>query len=261
VPLDEKALGGDETTWAHGAWLRLDPTPGTDADELGATGKLLAAAGKGVDWLQYLWNNYVMEMDRSRQHQAIYQPLVDWVKGAYERITSLDWWKQAFRQVLGILNPRNWNLDAWFSWRGGLVAMGICLILVGLYRIVAHLVRRLRRWLDNRRRQTARAARTRVEFYQRFQGLLRRRALRRPDGQTHREFARSLVRSLAAESDAASLIPLAEAVTDAFYQVRFGGHPLDKTHRQAVEQALSRLEAVLDPRRHARPREKETTAS
>jgi hypothetical protein len=220
----------------------------------------LATAGKGIDWLEYVWNNYVMEMDRSRQRQAIYQPLVDWAEGTYERLTSLEWWKETGRQSLHLIDPRNWYVDAWFSWRGGLVAMVICLVVVGLYRMLRYVVHRLRGWVARRRRRTARAARIRVEFYHRFQLLLRRRGMRRAAGQTQREFARAVGRRFAAEPGGGELTRLPERITDAFYQVRFGGHPLDKTHRQTVEQALSRLEEALDRRRRAWQRGKETAA-
>lgn len=257
VPLNETQIAAGKPIWANGAWFRLDPTPGGDAERLGAAGRLLATAGKGVDWLQYAWNNYVMEMDRSRQRRAVYQPLLDWVKDTYQRLTSLEWWKETFRHILSAIDPRNWNLDAWFSWRGGLIGMGICLAAVVFHRIARRLGRRLGAWIG--RRRAAQAARTRVDFYQRFLTLLRRRGMRRLVGQTPREFAQAVGARLAAEPAHASLVPLPEQIAEAFYEVRFGRHPLDKGRRETVEQALARLEEALD-RRRARPRQKETTA-
>jgi len=257
VPPGEVRAGGGPRIWTEGAWLRLDPTPGTDADELGAAGRLLAAAGAGIDWLQYVWNNYVMEMDRSRQRQAIYQPLVDWVKGTYDRVTSLDWWKETLRQILHFFDPRQWNVDRWFSWRGGLIGMGICLVLVGFYRAARYLVRRLGCWIAARRRRAGGAARTDVDFYRRFQVILGRRGMRRAAWQTQREFARTVGRRLAEEPGIDELTPLPERIADAFYQVRFGGRPLDKTYRLAVEHAIRRLEEALGRHKFSRRRAKE----
>jgi len=259
VPRYEQ-IGGGERTWAGGAWLRLDPTPGTGSEQLGAAGRALATVGKGIDWLEYLWNNYIMEMDRSRQRQAVYRPLVDWAKGAYERLTSRQWWKETSRQVLQVVNPANWRIEKWFSWRGGLVAMGVCFVLVVVYRAARYVVRRCRNWLSRRRRRAVEASRARVEFYQQFLSLLRCQGIRRPLGQTQREFARSVGRHLAAQPARSELAGLPERIADAFYEVRFGGHPLDKAQRQEVEQALARLEAAFDRRRRAGQREKETTA-
>ncbi|MBN1591521.1 MAG: DUF3488 domain-containing protein [Pirellulales bacterium] len=261
VPADEMANSGEPGAWAQGAWLRLDATPGSDADELGAAGQLLATAGKSIDWFQYVWNNYVMEMDRFRQRQAVYRPLANWARETYIRMTSLEWWKETGRQILEFLDPRHWNLDAWFSWRGGLIGMGICFVLVGVLRVARWLIRRWRHWIAARRRRATAAARTDVEFYRRFQLLLGRRGMRRTAGQTQREFARSVGGRIAAEPGSDELVRLPERIAEAFYAVRFGGHPLDKTGRETVEQALSRLEEVLGSRKSFSRRAKETVAS
>ncbi|NLE40032.1 MAG: DUF3488 domain-containing protein [Pirellulaceae bacterium] len=252
--------GGEEEDWARGAWLRLDPTPGADAGEQGAVGQALAKAGKSIDWLEYLWGHYVMEMDRLRQQQAIYRPLVDWLKGTYERLTSLQWWKETALAMLRALDPRNWNLGQWLGWRGFFT-----LVLLGLAAWIARrlarlLTRRAGRWLQRRRRRAALAARARVPFYRRFQNWAAGQGWHRADGQTHREFARSVALRLTETREGDGLAELPETITDAFYQVRFGQHPLDKTRHEQVEQALDRLENTLD--RHAAGRQpiKETIA-
>ena len=62
---------GDAGRWTRGAWLRLDPTPAADAD----AGLLVRKIGAAADWIESFWSDYVMDMDRQRQNEAIYAPL------------------------------------------------------------------------------------------------------------------------------------------------------------------------------------------
>jgi protein-glutamine gamma-glutamyltransferase len=210
--------------------------------------QVMATAATGIDWLEYIWNNYVMEMDGSRQRQAIYRPVINWIKETWGCLTSADWWKQIGRAVLHRLDPRNWSVEKWFSWRGGLVAVIVCFAWVGGWRLGRFLVRRLRKWIAARRLHRARVARVNVDFYRRLQAALGRRGMYRGASQTQREFARAVSGRLAVEAGAGALVPLVEWITDAFYRVRFGDHPLDKEDRQAVERALTQLEKTLESR-------------
>lgn len=251
----------EKEEWANGAWYRLDPTPGADAGEQGAVGQVMANAARGVDLLEYIWKYYVMEMDRFRQRQAVYQPVADAIKNAYQRVTSLQWWKETLLGLLRALDPANWNVGHWLSWRGLVTVLLLGLTLWIVRRFARFLVRQGRRWRDARRRLAARAARAHVPFYRRFQNWAAGRGWHRADGQTHREFARSVALRLTETSDGDNLAELPETITEAFYRVRFGQHPLDKTCHEEVEQALDRLEKSLERSAAGRERIKETTAS
>ena len=64
--------GDDPQRWAGGAWLRLDPTPAAVADRPAT--RPWASSQQGLNWIDSLWADYVMEMDRQRQNEAVYRP-------------------------------------------------------------------------------------------------------------------------------------------------------------------------------------------
>ena len=226
-----------------GAWMRLDPTPSSSNISNEPNPWLTPLAGM-LNWLEFAWDNYVMEMDRSRQQEAVYGPLVQWAKTTVELLSDPDWWKAQWQNVLHALNPRNWNMSQWFSWRGGLVGSAICLALVFLYRGCRLSVRILRKRLHAARRRRRRDARVEVHFYRRLGTILAKHGLAKDESQTPREFARSAGAKLAQKAETADLAALPEMVVEAFYLVRFGRMPLDTNRREAVEHALARLESL-----------------
>ena len=148
-----------------------------------------------------------------------------------------------------------WTLADWFSWRAGLLAAMLSLLLVVLYKISQRLIwsrnapgRRIVSWLRRWRANRAGAKRRVVEFYARFEQILARRGLRRPAHQTPSEFADHLATAgqAAGHLPASRLIgPLAAQIVEAFYRVRFGQATLDKEQTDAIEQALARLDEAL----------------
>jgi hypothetical protein len=74
-----------------------------------------------------------------------------------------------------------------------------------------------------------------------LENLLARQGLVRPAGQTPREFALSAGVRLSRRAGPGEWAVWPLTVVDAFYQVRFGGRPLDKAQTQAVEHALAKL--------------------
>ncbi|MBN2294729.1 MAG: DUF3488 domain-containing protein [Pirellulales bacterium] len=226
-----------------GVWMRLDPTP-MAADIQNEPNALIAPLAGALDWVEFAWDNYVMEMDRTRQQEAIYGPFVKWIKTTVELLMDPNWWRLQSRKLFDALNPRNWNTAEWFSWRGGLVGMAICLGLVFLYRSCRFAFRLLRKRLDVGRRRRRREARAEVQFYRRLGSILAKHGLSREESQTPREFARSAGETLAKNSENTDLATLPEMVVEAFYMVRFGHVSLDKNRRDAIEHALARLESL-----------------
>ncbi|MBN2022950.1 MAG: DUF3488 domain-containing protein [Pirellulales bacterium] len=237
---------GQDPIWSRGGWFRLDATPSASDRPTGVVGAVLAPVGRGVSWLEYLWNNYVMEMDRSRQRRAIYEPLVEAVKDAYRRATDPVFWRELGDGILRAINPRNWNVSQWFSWRGGLATFLIGVLLVLIYRACRLLVRAAQGWIRRLRRRTT-AARVEVEFYRRLGRVLARAGIVRRPNQTPREFAALAGQRIAPPREDPDVGGLPARIVEAFYQVRFGREPLDNQAALAVEQALVRLEAALVP--------------
>jgi transglutaminase-like putative cysteine protease len=235
--------GEDRQRWVLGGWLRLDPTP---AAELGTAAADRSAWGqwqRRFHWLQSAWDDYVVEMDRQRQRDAVFGPLRRGIRTAVQRLADPQWWRDVAGRIAGWL-----RLAAWPSFGGWLLgvvlplALGLLLLAAGAWGLV-RLVRRLWRRLAARADLAAGRGPIRIEFYRRFEGLLARRGLVRPPAQTPRQFARAAGVRLAQHTGRGELAALPLAVVDAFYQVRFGGRPLDNSQTQAVEHALVELQS------------------
>ena len=173
--------------WSGGAWLRLDPTPASR--DLLAGGKDLSKWQQGLAWIDSLWSDYVMEMDRQRQQEAIYKPAIKTIKDLAHNMFTRQWWRSVLGKIGNALNLRRWNgLGGWLLQVGLPLLVG--LVLAGLAcRRAWQSARRLWRRLAGRPAGSARRARPRVEFYRRFEALLARQGLVRSAGQTPREFA------------------------------------------------------------------------
>jgi transglutaminase-like putative cysteine protease len=232
--------------WLSGAWLRLDATPASG--ESPGSLSLLARIGGLFDWLNFAWTSYVMEMDRPRQRDAIYQPVADALRTVFRNLTDPEWWRRLWRETVEALGLSRWGAaNGWFSWRNvGLVVL-IGSVAIGLlWAARAVSVRWIVPLFGSRGRAT-RAERARVEFYRRFETLLARRGLVRRRCQTQREFALAAATQLDQRPGERQTALPALVVVDAFYSVRFGGATLDEPQAEAVEHALARVaQAVAD---------------
>jgi hypothetical protein len=243
VPDD--ALG--EPSTPAGAWLVLDPTEGTQERNLAAQDAgILARLHQYVDYARVLWTNYVVGFNSRRQHQAVYEPLVEGTRAALESVASPQAWRARWHAVanshLGVF--WEWYRRHWFSWRGGLVAAGFSLVIFTLFWAARGLVGALRRlglvgagrFFDDP---------PVLEMYRRLEAALAKRGLRRHPGQTAHEFAVAAGGDLAESIEHRRLAPLPRRIVEVFYRVRFGGHTLDNLEANAVEHALVELEQAL----------------
>ncbi len=234
--------GKDYWDWSAGGWLRLDPTPAAGATQAGGTfAAIFRRAKKAADWLESLWANYVLEMDRERQSEAIYRPLVRAARKAIRNLRDPEWWR-------GLLEQIGWALDitqggAGFWLRIALMLPTGLLVLVfgvrGMRRLLPRLWARLSGWVV----PAARRDHPKVEFYDRLETLLSRQGLVRDAAQTQREFAAAAGARIAARTGRSQLQSMPAQVVEAFYRVRFGRLPLDNPQTEAVEHALAELAA------------------
>ena len=104
----------------------------------------------------------------------------------------------------------------------------------------------LGRWVLRRRRLRLREAE--VEFYRELERIVARYGLKRPPEKTQREFALMAAPKIAQRSGDPQLADLPRLVVKAFYQVRFGDTPLDKSQTEAVEEALKYLRRGVELR-------------
>lgn len=233
--------GEDYWDWrSAGGWLRLDPTPAAgDVEATGPFAAIIDRVHRAVDWLEALWLNYVIEMDRGRQRQAIYQPVVRAVRKAIRNLRDPQSWR-------GLGEKIGWALDitqggAGFWLRLALLLPAGLLVLVFGVRWLPRLARRVWARLAGRAVPAAGREHTKVEFYDRLETLLARHGLARSAGQTQHEFATAAGSKIATATGRPHLAPLPARVVEAFYRVRFGRLPLDNPQRKTVEHALAEL--------------------
>jgi len=224
----------------EGGWLRLDPTPG---GTVGQRDTWFTPLRRGMDWMNSAWSNYVVELDCTRQRDAIYQPIANAVKSLWQAVTEPSRWRALLNSAAVALYLDHLGREA--KW--GLlviVALVLATALAGIGWLLWRLGRRLRsRWTGDGSRRVGRR-RSEIDFYRRFEALLARRGLVRTHAQTQREFAAEAGRRLAAMTEDGRLESLPEIVAEAYYRVRFGQTPLDSLQVQTVEQALGEIASL-----------------
>jgi protein-glutamine gamma-glutamyltransferase len=236
-----------------GAWLVLDPTPTVQLGDTFAEGSFLSSLADLSHSIQILWNTYVVGLNSARQDRVIYQPLADFGH-ALENLASDP--KQALSDLFTHL--KHWlfgggdGSDSGLDWY---VLAALALLAVGAllaYRLTRLVVRSC--WRLFKRRRTRVAARSRVEFYRRFEALLARHGLRRAANQTPLELAHRAAAHLAARA-AHDSVHLPRRLVAAFYGIRYGGARLDGAEAQRLQHLLDELTAnfalPLRPSPHA----------
>jgi transglutaminase-like putative cysteine protease len=237
---------------SHGAWLVLDATPLVSIGGTFGEGSLLSSVADLADYVQLLWNTYVIGLNADRQNQVVYKPLTKFghaLEGLWKH--PQEFFKSAAAEI------HHWfehdeNAPAG-GWRWRVAAIVVLALVCFLFR---RSLRRAIRWIWNKRRNdaaTAAESARQIDFYRRFERLLARRGLVRRPSQTQLEFARAVERHLSDSPRAAkgelpgvpSTAVLVRRLIDSFYRVRFGHAALDSRQAEAVEQVLGQLEQVV----------------
>jgi transglutaminase-like putative cysteine protease len=235
-----------ERARVNGAWMRLDPTTSNAMLVDTAAGSRWGEIQQVVDYLKFVWNNYVVGMDAVKQHESVYQPLAQGSRNLIRKLTTRETWSAWGRAVLESADPRKWTGETlgralrampWFV-GGGLAGW-----------LLVRSVRMRRRGMVAASATAKRSCRAAppVDFYVRLEELLARYRLRRTPEQTQREFVQTACGELAESPATRGVSALPRRVVEAFYRVRFGGRPLDDDERRQVELALSALAAAPVP--------------
>jgi transglutaminase-like putative cysteine protease len=241
----ELVHGEDVWNWSKfGGWLQLDPTPeGRASSQAGWWSPI----GNAIQWFDYAWSYYVVELNYERQRNAIFRPIAQAFTFLYKSVFNTQTWRNLYKHIGDALHLS--GLPGAIAW-GLLVAAS--LVSAALLGFLCWLARRLgeKLWrrLSGRCPKHRDGPRVEVEFYRRLEGLLAARGLVRSAGQTQREFACWAGCSLAAVCGETGLALLPVRVAEAFYRVRFGRLPLDNAQAEAVEQSLARIAACDAPR-------------
>ena len=219
----------------RGGWLRLDPTPPGEGSNAGGT--LRASSGQTLGAMQDLWDEMVLNMDKSKQSTLLslfgesssvsYTGIWQVLKSEMERLQN--------NPVVGDFI----TLDRWFSWR---VAMAIIIagsVFALCYRLLlwffpTWMLRFKVRW------PASKATTSKIDFYDRAARALKRLGYERKQHETPEEFLGNAAAHLRDESfqwDGAKLSRL-------FYARRFGGlAKLSEQEQASVDQSIKSLES------------------
>ena len=228
--------------FAAGGWLTLDATPADTDDGMTLShNDWLSRARELADYAQLLWTSYVVDMTPRRQERAIYEPIRKRWKAALDAIDVMLGGDTAAETTA--------TSGVWVDWAGVLVGIvggaALLAVLIVVCRPLRNRLARVCRSLLRRPPRETAPGQPDVPFYKSLEKMLAREGIHRQASQTQREFAFAAGAQLADRPTLSSVAGLPRQVADAFYRVRFGGHTLDNTQAQAVEQALSELGRAL----------------
>jgi hypothetical protein len=230
-----------------GAWLRLDPTPGgTDFDLQGDSQGLVAKLGEVAEYVQVLWDDYVLGLNATRQQQFIYGPLVQGLRSIAHALFSPQAWRE--RIAWGWLTLQRLATGQLISWP---LLLPLLAALAALGWWAQRTPTRWLGWIQNASRKwwprgvAQRSTVPRLDLYAQLEQLLAEQGWRRPAPQTPAEFARVVREHLASQEATAALAEVPARVTAAYYRVRYGAGQVAKEERRELLEEIRCLEQAL----------------
>jgi hypothetical protein len=231
-----------------GAWYRLDPTPSGEAFLATSEQGIGNRVAQAFDYVELLWRDYVLSLNRNRQEDIVYDPLA-------AKVALVPSWVES-RRLKRWLNRLSTDLGLDFASgarRGGrrafepalaVLVIGGLLGTVALFAGLRTAARAMRRWMGHKRPAILSHA---PEFYRRLERVLSRLPAARAASETPRELAGSAEQQLVAGGlETAAEVPL--AVVETYYRVRFGCARLDKAEIESIEQSLDQLASAISKR-------------
>ena len=225
-----------------GGWLRLDPTPAGQGSNAGT--ELRAQSDQGMDYVNRVWSDYVLNGRQRAEDSSMYGPLGESTKQTYDGISSFvkELIKQASnRRFMGGAIDR----ESWFSWPVALLIMLIATALVLIWRLIPWLPRwapQLARKLGLRQS----ADDIRQQFFKQCLRLLRKAGFSRGSSQTIREYTGAAADELEQQQRWANADKQLALLTSAYYQVRFSDNKLlDGETVERIGRALEEMEEQI----------------
>ncbi|MBL9089765.1 MAG: DUF3488 domain-containing protein [Planctomycetaceae bacterium] len=223
---------------ANGAWLQLDGTAPASITRTAVANTTWSQIQQVLDYVRFLWVNYVVGMDSTRQKESVYGPLLTSFGEMIKNLRDPDFWLTVKRDIQKMI------------WTGGESLAFVLIFAAAIGLVIAAFVSR--RGFKRESREAAaeaKAARRMAppteEFYLRMERLLAKMSLVRTGDQTLREWALAAGGELAElpHTRMASAVP--RTIVDHYYRVRFGKRPLDDVQLAEVEESLKSLEAAV----------------
>jgi transglutaminase-like putative cysteine protease len=231
-------------------WLALDPTPAADEEEdETAVGELAARIKEWMNYGEYLWSNYIVDLNAKRQREGIYEPLAGLSESIAALFTRQFWTSDvpAFFKSL-VEGDGSGFLPMLRSWRGGLVVILLLLSATLAFRLRRPVLSGVRYLIRSSPVALRQPPGTSVAFYRRLEMLLKKHGMTRPAGQTQREFAVAVGGQLAENPVHAKASAVPKQIAEHFYRVRYGGVVLDKHDAERLERSLHQLAGALKNR-------------
>jgi len=217
-------------------WLTFDPSPQEVVEELHDSGRgVLAAIRDLYEYLEFKWVDNIITYDRTQRSgvmEALDSRLDTFNRfghGVSQRVTDFlrrihaRWFAKPLGQALGV----------------GVLA----LIAVAMFLGVRGILRRRRRVrrlkLESAERREQHRLAVSLEFYLQMQAMLERAGYTKPAWQTPANFAQTLVHD---DQERFAAVP---PLTRMFYEIRFGGRPLDAERGQEIDRYLQQLRVAV----------------
>ncbi len=234
--------------FANGIWLRLDPTP-PERDAMSAARNPWNRFSQTFHWLDFVWLKYVVQMDRPRQREAVYQPAI---------AKSRRLWQTIWDRTLGredVAARRQAAIAALTSPVGRAVAVAaataLALAALGLWILWRFPIRRakLLRRLGVRSGYLISPKRLGLEFYHEFEKMLAAHGRPRPPSRTPRHFMQEVAAAISSRPEAADfhagLLESGDRIVDLYYRGRYAGRLPGPDETALALDALDRWQAAL----------------
>lgn len=206
-------------------WLIFDPTPAAPAGQA----NLLGLVGAYWDWLQLMWNEWVISYDFAHQislSQNIQRGTRSWSEQIHRYVARLE------------RNGKRW-MEAWQQKHGGVrwllpLAVALFLMILNYDRLRRAALRLRLEWRARGTQEPRPDAQLASLLYQEMLRVLSRRGWRRRESQTPLEFAAAL--------EAPGVSSAVGEFTRLYVHARFGGAPCDASRlRDLIQQAKTAL--------------------
>ena len=218
--------------WQNGGWLRLDPTPASNNSTV-----ITALTMRWTDLTRYIqsfWNEFVLNMNPSRQTHLVYEPLYQVGHYLVYHVFNLEFWREFCSDMLTYYRSFFAEVPQHTRQRWDAVYLIPPFIILGLLGLASWRLFVMLR--SSGRTHTAEEKRRRItiEFYLRMERILTTIGLMRHPALTPLEFARQ-----------SSFSPLMLPIVEAFYRVRFGNAVLSDEEAKSVLSTLEQLERSI----------------
>ncbi len=229
-----------------GRWLTLDPTPPSERlewlEQLEPSVPLLTGV---ADYLESLWNGWVLGLDPDRQDKHVYRPLRAALGQLTATLADPDFWKSTwgeFTKLFQFGSGQAWT--AWLNWQGVVFVVVVWnVVYLGrkTYLTVTQFVREGTPldWQPSQRDPV-------MGLFSRLELLLARYEVFRTASQTAQSFAQDAATRLARAPRLLEVAHIPGEIVQAYYQARYGQQYTPRLRAGELEGQLQRLEKSLE---------------